>query len=348
MSIININKLSIEGFSPNCLMGVTGAVAKYKYSIANINRLYFHHSYIYEKNEKVYYDSIAEGLNVWFSRELPISKDDFSCRLYQYYGLVHQYKAYSDFGRLVQDLDKLTNNGEPVMLEIDFYFMKKHRFYHKVHDQHMMIVYGADFEKQCFHVFEAVFGHVEFAYSDYKDYFNEVVNNRKREIYALVLVQKELGRNWEENKICLQKFREDIDKTLKNLLHDNTSTAGIGALVEFRKDFLEFIQNREKSINSFFVPGLWVFMCDGMNCINFIDEFKKDYPDFPRDNLAEVKKHCTVINRKWYYITMGINEVDRYKTADYEKALNDIVQTEKMLIEKLSMVKQDILNYQVR
>lgn len=342
---MNINELSIEGFSPNCLMGVTGAVAKYKYNVKNINRLYFHHSYVYEKNDKVDYNIQTGGLDVCFSRELPISKDDFSSRLYDYYGLSHQYKKYSDFEQLIQDIDKITKNGEQVMIEIDFYFMKKHRFYHKVHDQHMMIIYGVDFDKQCFRVCEAVFGHVDFEFTDYKNYFDVVVNNRKREIYTLTLVKKELGNQKVQPKINILKFGEDIDKTLKNLSQDSTSKVGIGALIEFRKDFLQFIKNKEEGINNFFIPGMWVFMCDGMNCVNFINEFRNDYTDFPKGNISDIRKYCIIINRKWYYITMALNNVNRNELTGYKKALDDILRTEKLLVEKLRMLRQELLSY---
>lgn len=342
---MNISELTAETFCPNCVLGVTGAVAKYKYNIANINRVCFHHSYVYGKKDKVSYDMESEGLNIWFSRDLPISKEDFSKRLLQYYGLGHRYKMYSVFGEIIQDILSASQSRELFAAEIDCYYMKKHRFYHKVHDSHMMIVYGVDFNKKRLNIFEPIFGHDVLEISEYKEYFDDVVNNINREVYALILVQKFHGDNQREDKINLQYFKEDIDKSLTNLSQLNNNTIGIGALKDFKTDLLDFIQNR-KEVNKFYVPGMWTFMCDAMQGVNFIDEFRNDFFDFPKDNLDEVKKCCTILNRKWYYITMGINEVNRHKVSDFEKALDDIISTEEILQKKLTALKLDIVNYQ--
>ena len=341
---MNINELSVENFCSNCLMGVTGSVANYKYNIKNINKLYFHHSYVYQKQDKVDYDIASEGLNVWFSRELPISKEDFSKRLLEYYELGHCYKTYADFEKMLQDISKINQSGELVMIEIDCYYMKKHRFYHKVHDQHMMIIYGIDFNKKCLNVFEPIFGHIEFEWSEYKDYFDDVMNNRNREIITLILMGKFTSNSLKENKINLKHFTDDIDKTLVNLSQHSDSTTGIGALKEFKKDLLDFLQIR-KDVNNFFIPGMWSFMCDAMNCANFIDEFQKDYPDFPKENVNEVKNCCILLNRKWYDIFMGINEVDRHKISDYEETLNTILNSEEILYQGLTTLKKDISEY---
>lgn len=334
---MNCKDLHIDGFSPNCLFGVTGAVARSKYMIENINRIYFHHSYIYEKDGEVKYLPDVNSLNICFTREIPISKDSFIDRLLYYYALTHSYTSYSDFECMVNDIARLNASGEPIMIEIDFFFMKKHRFYNKVHDQHMMIIYDVDLEKKQFSVCEAVFGQIKISFEEYYEYFKDVNENRNRGVFVLLLGKKD-GCN--TNKIKIDYFISDIEKTLENLV----SLEGLTRFNQFSNDFISFLQKANYN-NNFFIPGMWVFMCDSMNNVNFINEFKKDYTDFKSNALEDIRKYFIIINRKWFYLTMALNDLVRYKIEDLSKALESINDAETGLVTSLQLLKNDLIKY---
>lgn len=334
---MNGKDLHIDGFSPNCLVGVTGAVARSKYMIKNINRIYFHHSYTYQNNGEIKYLPDVNSLNICFTREIPISKDSFIERLFYYYALTHSYMIYSDFEYMVNDIARLNAFGEPIMIEIDFFFMKKHRFYKKVHDQHMMIIYDVDLEQKQFSVCEAVFGQIKISFEEYYEYFKDVNENRNRGIFVLRLSKK---NGYDSHKIRIDYFIKDIEKTLENLVYSD----GLSLFNQFSNDFINFLEKGNYD-NNFFIPGMWVFMCDSMNNVNFINEFKNDYIDFESTALDEVRKCSIITNRKWFYLTMALNDIGKYKIEDISKALKSIEDADTELVRNLKLLKNDLIEY---
>jgi len=341
---MDFSNIVIEGFSPNCLMGVIGAVAKYKYNESNINRLFFHHSYVYEKKEEVKYLEETEGLNVWFSRELPIKKEEFSKRLMDYYGLCHYTAAYSEFDDMLEVIQCLNNANEPVMVEIDFFYMKKHRYYQKVHDQHMMIIYNIDFENRYFEVCEAVFGYIRIGFEEYYEYFKEVKFNRNRDIFIMILKRAEKDKN---NTSYIENFIKDIDKSLNNLTIKNTQTLGLEAFNNFSEDFIHLIKS-DKCSNNFFVPGMWVFMCDCLNNAKFITEFKNVCTDFYSKELDEIKKCFNKSNRKWFTITTALNQVYKQNADDFVKVFHELMELDKIIVDRLQTLNTQLVDYSHR
>lgn len=333
-----VKQLTIEGFASNCLMGVIGAISKYKGYTENINKLYFHSSYVYKKMEDALYDVEQNRMNVEFSRELPMKKETFMKRLNYYYGLDFFYQEFSDFDKLVNVLEQNIKNDEPVIVEIDFFFMTKYRHYQKVHSQHMMIIEDIDREKEKFQVCEAVLGHFDMPFSEYQAYFQDVIQNRKRNVYLLKVRKTESDVYI---KICKEWFLEDIDVTYKNLSEPENSGIGMHAFTNFRDDFMQLLQVG-MCRNDIIIPGMWVFMCDNMNNVNFIQEWKKGYPDFHSDALENVKKSSVVINRKWFYITMALKDISKYKQKDFEKAFLAIEKEEVEKVQNLVILKNDI------
>lgn len=332
---MSYKRLEIEGFAPNCLMGVTGAISKYYDYVKNINKLYFHSSYIYKKSEGDIFDAKKNCMNVEFSRELPIKKEEFMERLRRYYGLEYFYKEYNDFEEYVNDIDVI---NEPVMAEIDYYYMYKYRHYQKIHSQHMMIIEKVDKKNEQFFICEAVYGHFTMSFKEYKEYFNEVVNNRKRNIYLLKVKNIVKGLN---TKVRKEWFLNDLKNTYENLSKNNLQGIGMKALLEFKKDFIQLLKDK-KCKDDFEVPGMWVFMCDNMNNVNFINEFKQDYPEFNSCALEEIRKASIIINRKWFYITMGIKDLSKLKIENIENAFEDIEKSEHIIIENLPILIKDI------
>lgn len=337
---MNGENLRIESFTPNCLLGVTGAVAYKKYKIENLYRLYFHHSYIYEKKLEVKYLPETGGLNVLFTRKLPVSKEIFINRLSDYYNLFHKYYGYFNYTNFIKDIAQLISDDEPLMIEIDFFFMKKHRYYRKVHDQHMMIIYNVDFEQRQFSVCEAVFGYFNMSFDEYFEYFSDVIEHRNRGIFVLTLNRNNSNK---ESRININYFIDDIDKSLDNLIADN----GLKSLNDFCDDLSLFLKSNDNQ-NNFFVPGMWVFMCDSMNNVNFINQFKKDYPDFNSDALEAVRKSSIITNRKWFYLTLAFNDISKYKTEDLVNAFDKIKDADNKFAFNLKLLKDDLINYKAK
>lgn len=325
-------KMAIEGFAPTCLMGVTGAICEYKGYSDNVNRLYFHSSYVYEKKDENIYDSDENKMNVMFSRELPLKKEEFMERFSHYYGLDYFFKEVSKFDELLDIIEEHLNNNEPVMMEIDFFFMAKHRYYAIAHDQHMMIVEGIDREKKILQICEAIYGHFEMPFSEYRAYFDDVIQNRNRNVY-LLLVKK--NKKNSENIIRKEWFLHDLEKSYNNLSDNKNASLGMSALRDFKNDLLEIIKSG-KCKNGIIIPGMWVFMCDNMNNVNFIQELKKDYPNFHSEVLEDLRKACVVINRKWFYISMALLHFGKYKYEDFEKTFITIEKTE---IKKTELIR---------
>lgn len=334
-------QLIIEGFAPNCLMGVTGAIVKYKGYTENINRLYFHASYLYERKEgKIYYPE-KNTMNVEFSRELPMTKEVFQERLRGYYGLEYFYHEYSDFEEMVSVLEEYTRLGEPIMVEIDFFFMKKYRHYGNVHSQHMMIVEKIDREKKVFHVCEAVFGHFEMPFEEYFSYFQDVIQNRRRNVFLLKVSKKSQVKH---AKIHPEWFLKDLEKTQMNFMEATNAVKGMRALINFKADFMSLFEEGILQ-DDLVVPGMWVFMCDNMNNVNFIQEWKLDYPDFISSAMENIRKSSIIINRKWFYISMALKDLKKYTSKDFEKAFAAIEKADGDLVDNIEPLKVDIMNY---
>jgi hypothetical protein len=320
--------LSIESFSPNCLMGTVGAVAKYKFAIPNINKLYFNHSYCYiTSGGQVDFLQDSHFLNINLSRELPINKNFFVKRLKEYYGLDLSYKGYHSFNELINDVTYFTSIGEPLLTEIDFFYLKGHYFYHKTHDQHMMIIYGVDLKQKCLKVSEAIFGHMDFSLEDYQAFFEEVSNKIQRPFY-LMLVNSSLVTN---NKINLQYLSYDLKLSLNNLNHEQHGKA---ALKSFIEDLDCFYQTNSTTLKkTFYITGIWVFMCNSMNNFKFMQELEIDYPSLNKHLITEIKKLMTQLNRKWFCVTMdienSISKLDFSVTKNIMPTLNEILNLEK-------------------
>ncbi|WFR57114.1 hypothetical protein QA584_26470 [Anaerocolumna sp. AGMB13025] len=331
--MFDINDLKIEGFSPNCLMGATCAIAKYKYDVDNVNKLFFHHSYIYQKGAEVLYLPQIGGLNVWFSREVPISKEEFCKRFYNYYGITHYTADYYDFFKLTNDLTQLNMQHEPVIVEIDFYYMRNHDYYKKLHEQHVMIVYEVDWERKCFQVSDAILGFSSIYFDEFKEYFDDVVLNRNRPIHILSIKKDKL-----EEKVNIQNFIEDINRSLYNL--KDQDKFGLTCLNVFIEDLVNVI-NIEKEAEALIIPGSWAFMCDSMNCMKFIEEFEKDYPEYKLHVLNEIRKDFTQLYRMWFSFSMGIKEI-KINHKGFENNLKKICEIEKPLITKLERLSYEL------
>ena len=336
--MVNKKELSIDAFSSNCLMGVTGAIARYLYKIENLNRMYFHHSYTYQKQETVKIDHEKNCMNVWFSREIPMEKEQFVNRLAYYYGLEYLYAKYSNFDSMINDIAKLIAKGQPVMIEIDFFFMRAHRYYKKIHDMHMMIIYDIDFDRSVFHICEAVFGYMEMEFDEYLEHFNEIISNRQREINILLLKRKS------ENiqKINLDNFKADVDKTLNNLVKGE----GISDFLLFKRDFLDLMRHKKK-ISNISIPGMWVFMCDHLNNYSFIKEFEKDHRHFKSSSLEKIKEHSVALNRKWFQLYMMLNEARNHTCDRYIKILDDIEEKDQLFLTNLLLLQEELRSYSV-
>lgn len=332
----------IEGFAPNCLMGVTGAISTYKGYTENINKLYFHSSFVYKKMEGSIYQKEKNCMNVEFSRELPLSKEQFMERLRKYYSLEYFFNEYTEFNDFIEEVEAYTRKEGPIMAEIDFFFMRKYSHYQKVHSQHMMIFEGIDREKKVFHVCEAVFGCFDMPFDEYRAYFQEVIQNRKRKVYLLRVKRLNFNRIQKVNK---EFFIEDIDRTYRNLSQDSIPNVGMNALKEFKKDFL-YVLEEEKCESNIVIPGMWVFMCDHMNNVNFIQEWKMDYKDFDSESLENIRKISIMLNRKWFYISTTLKDIKVNTAKDIKNVFLSIEELEYDLMHSLEILKTELESYE--
>lgn len=327
-------KIKIAPFVPNCLMGVVEAVAKFKYDIQSLDKLYFSHTFEYEEKTNGYMDE-NNVLNFRLFRQLPLDKKEFTQRLFYYYGIKLLSKSYKRFEILQKDIEFFIKNDEPILIEIDLYFAQKHRMYHKVHNMHMMIIYGINAKEGTYLVCESIFGNYEFPLSDLRDYFCSVRNNN-REFYLLTVD----GSPGIKNIISKKKLLDDLNSTLDNL-GANDNHYGIKALQQYTSKFYKFYEwNKKWKQQVYFMPGIWSFTCDAMNCFKFMNQVENDLLYLKTNVLSEIKKRFTLLNRKWFLIVFNMeesqNKHDFSKTDRAVQDFKDICILEKELYSLLS------------
>lgn len=326
---------SIEGFSPHCLAGAAGAIAKYKYGIKNLNKLFFHHSYLYRKEQALRLDETG-CLNIELTRELPVSRQEFARRLLYYYGLQFHYKEYHSFPALLDDMLHLTGHGEPAVLEIDLFFNRQHTFYMHRHEQHVAIVYGVERRKNAFLTVDSLLGQSEISFSDYERYMAWAGANGGRAVNLLTVDRTQAT----ERRIDIDCIHRDINHSLQNL-SQNSSRKGLGALKEFTGDFTAYLTEEGSTAGKIIIPGSWAFMCDTMSCVKWLKEFVLDDPRSICAATQEVKELYTRIGRTWFAITSQLNQIDGH-LDDLWCELKDIIRYEERLTGALSDFRETI------
>ncbi|MCZ1264763.1 DUF1839 family protein [Paenibacillus tundrae] len=288
-------KLSIENHS-FCLLGVVDAVARYKYDVSNIDKLYFSHTYQYDKYEdKINFQNNSNMLNINFSRQLLFNKEECIQRLMNYYGIEIVYKGYELYDELVKDIEHFSKLGGLLLTEIDIFYINKDKNYHEINDQHVLIITDIDKDQGLLHVLDNKFGFFDLPMVDYKDFFLDVKERIKRPLY-LMLVKRDNIINNKINKIELFK---DINLTVENRNSENKKY-GCKALKAFFEDYLDFLEwNNETLMKEFSIPGLWTINADLRNNLKFLDEFSRDNVDFNSTLLSDIKRKITLLIRKW-------------------------------------------------
>lgn len=301
------SNLKIASFSPHCLIGTIEAVSRIKYGLPNINRLFFNYSFQYEKyGESISFLPEAGILNVFFSREMPLEENDFRRRLERYYGLVLYYKPFFEFNDLLRNLSSITEASEFVMTEIDLYGVRRHPFFRKRHEGHMMIVTSVSQLAASLDVVDGFFGHHEFSLEDYEACFRDV-RTRNRPFHLLAVVR----RHDRKETIDKTELLQDLDRTLANLTSDR-SDRGLRALTMFLQDLDRFYAvNSKPQERPFLVPGFWAFMCNSMNNARFLTELEKDLTSVPLERIQELRAHMLWLNRRWFVLNLAMESSSR-------------------------------------
>lgn len=317
---------SIEKFCPHCLIAATGAIVGYKYNINNLNRLFFHHSYLYYKEMDLCIDRIG-CINIEFTRELPLHLEEFERRLTYYYGLSLFYQEFCNFERLMYDIQYIINQGEPVILEVDLYFWRNHLFFQNRHEQHVVVVYGMS--QNSFLTVDSILGKSQILFDDYAEYMKWAQYNDSRQVNILVVERT----NVMEKCISLMYGIEDIERCLENM-NQSHPNMGLTALKNFSVDLLSLIKE-EKSAKRIIVPGSWAFMCDTMTCAKWLKEFMELYSDDTFQVMCKTRELCIKIGRYWYALSSHLNNYSG-NYSDVQRYLDNIYEYEKQL--SLSMV----------
>lgn len=321
-TVMNGEDFLIEKFCPHCLIAAMGAIAGYKYNINNLNCLFFHHSYLYYKEMDLNIDRIG-CVNIEFTRELPLQLEEFERRLTYYYGLNLFYQEFSNFESLMNDMQYIINQGEPVILEVDLYFWRNHLFFQNRHEQHVVVVYGMS--QNSFLTVDSILGKSEILFDDYAGYMKWAQNNDNRQINILGVDRT----NVIKRRISLMWGIEDIERCLENM-NQSHSNMGLKALKNFSADLLSFIK-KEQSAKRIIVPGSWAFMCDTMTCAKWLKEFMESYSADTFQIMRKTRELCIKIGRYWYALSSYLysyggnyNDINHYlvKIYEYEKQLN--------------------------
>ena len=332
------SKLKIPGFSPNCLMGAVAAVAQHQLGINGaLERLYFCHTFRYTKRAPTLaVEDALPLLNASFTRELPLSKDEFAHRLRHYYCIELLNKEYRAFDELLDDLAWLTSAGELPLTEIDFFHMRRHPYFRAFHDQHMMVVTGVDRERRQLAVCEAVFGDAPFSLDDYRGFFDEVTHEIRRPFY-LALVRRTPGN---PAKLSLEQLRHDLQFSLANL-HARAPDQGLLALEAFVEDMASFCTPRQRPCR---IYGMWVFMCDLMNNLRFAGQLKCDYPALADQPwFKTLERSLNVLSRRWFSVTTDLDAAldrgDSQMPPNTMSNLRMILADERQLVEQLGQLE---------
>lgn len=337
------HRLKIDSFSHNCLMGTLGAIVNYKFMIQNIYKLFFGYSYSYKKHASLIdFVTNTNVLNITFSREFPTNKKNFLHRLKRYYGIKPIYKEYLEFPHVLEDISYLVARDEPIITEIDFYYVKKHFYFHTFHEPHMMIIRGLDHNRISMPVVEAVFGRFDFPVKDYQDYFNYVIASRKRPMYLWTIRQESI----QSTKIDKIELIKDLKLTLDNLNSDQESN-GLRGLNLFIEDFKKFYKkNQVNKRKPFSIPEIWVFMCSAMHNYRFLKQLESDHINLNNTLLKKLQEKMVMLNRKWFAVNMTIVkslEADDFsQTNDILHWLNTILNLEENTSDLIAELLDDV------
>ncbi|GAA0375660.1 DUF1839 family protein [Paenibacillus motobuensis] len=310
-----------------CLLGVIGAVARYKYDVSNINKLYFSHTYQYEKQEdKIRFQKNSDLLNINFSRQIILNKEECIKRLRGYYGIEIVYKEYKLFDELMIDIEYFSSIGELILTEIDMFYVSKDRSYHEVNDQHVMIIHNIDKHKGLINVMDNKYGFFDLPIVDYKDFFVEVTERIKRPLYLMLVKRDRL----KYNIINKNELFKDISLTIQNRKNENKKY-GVKALSIFFEDYLEFLTwNNETLRKEFSIPGLWTINADLRNNSQFLDEFAKENVVFNNVLLSDIKRNLSLLIKNWsiFNRTIYIYKPTKDYIENTKSIFNEIIRLE--------------------
>jgi hypothetical protein len=341
--IPSCNGMRIDSFSPNCLMGTAGAVARVMFGVPNLSKLFFNHSYVYRAPPVgLCLHAGSDILEATFTRELPLTKEAFLDRLARYYGITFLHKPYTEFGALTDDLARLAAQRLPVLSEIDFFHVPGHPFYRQHHDGHMMIVTGRGHTPGTLRVVEAVFGEQDFPLTDYRAAFEDA-RCRGRPFYLVSLEQFEKR----DRPLDAEAILSDLERSLTNL---ESPQAGQGrqALAHFAEDFARFHdENSASPQRPFLIPGVWAFMCTAMNNARFLAELAAEAA---LDNLAEIvewlRRKMFWLNKKWFAFNLAMERSMQERafalTAKMPKVLSEIVAREDETAEMIAALRDGV------
>ncbi len=295
MALAPVQDLRIADFSPNCLMGTGEAIARARLGIDSFDRLFFNHSFVYDRHpDGLGFDS-APVLNSSFSRALPLDKAAFLDRMAWCYGLEFAHKGYDDFATLKADLDRLGAARLPVISEIDFHVFAGHPFCGKRHEGHMMIVRGPGAHPGTYAVVDAVFGHSDFPVRALASCFAER-RARGRPFYLI-----HLRRVADHDRLLpREQVLADLSGSLANLSSPEPHL-GLRGLAAFAGDLSTWLPGAP---GLGIVPGFWAFMCNARNNLRFLAALDSGLRAVAGPQISALEADFGWLYKRWFVLNL--------------------------------------------
>lgn len=297
MTLTSFQDLRIADFSPNCLMGTGEAIARARLGIDSLDRLFFNHSFVYDRHPDGLGFDAAPVLNSSFSRALPLDKAAFLDRLAWCYGLEFAHKSYDAFAALKADLDRLAAARVPVISEIDFHVFQGHPFCGKRHEGHMMIVRGPGAQPDTYAVVDAVFGRSDFPVRALAACFAER-RARERPFYLIHL--RRVADH--DRPLPRAQVLADLSGSLANL----TSPApqlGLRGLSAFVGDLSAWLPGAS---GLGIVPGFWAFMCNARNNLRFLAALDPALRAAAAPQIAALEADLGWLYKRWFALNLAM------------------------------------------
>lgn len=242
---------TVDRFFPNCVFGLVEFVAREKFGYDDIKKAWFSHSFVYRgPSGPIQLTASGVDLDVHLF-DLDHARNEARERLARIYGISLDVFTYQDFGVLISEIERWTNEKEILISSFNLGFLKGRREYQRVLRPHAIGVLGMSPDRRNLMVVDQIKGFMEIPLHDYRSCFDHLRNIGVP--FSLTLCERKPG--FEALPLRREDLRRDLQRSVANLFAESPAL-GLAGLRQFAEDV--HAAARELRV-PFAVPGAWVF-----------------------------------------------------------------------------------------
>ena len=337
-SVKKIGILKPFPYYPSCIYTLVESVSHYMFGIANFNKSYPWHSFLYEKelDKMGHKDDIQ--LNILLDRKIGgeinfrdnRDKSLIAGRIHDYYGVNIDRIPFNNIETAKSYIYASLNEGIPVICSYSLGYVPGNRCYKKIFGWHSISIVGYDSQRKVLLAMHgALSQEFEITELDFSLCFNFLVS--EYEFFTVLNLTRDSEK---EKNISLDDIL-NVSKTNITNLQCTEKNNGLTGLYNFYRELEEYIQTRpEKPI---FIPGSWVFSHERISLSKWLTTINEEMY-FDELNLAVDKliEHSNVLSKRWlsldFLCELGINTNSSNFNLSILNKLKDIYELENQSI----------------